>query len=344
MASGARAVLVKGGHLSGAPATDVLVTKAGVKHYTGAWIETRNTHGTGCTYSAAVATWLARGLALEEAVGVSKRFVTAAIRAGLAVGRGVGPTNPFFFLDGGDWRLGEPAAGEFLAGLRPSPPRNPISGRLMVVTDETLQTRYGHAELARLAALGGADWVQFREKRPRTTRELGDIARAMAAELGGRSRLVVDDRVDVAAASGVRAVHLGRNDLAVETARRILGPDAIVGGTANSFEEALRVAAGPVDYLGVGPVFATGSKANPAPVIGLEGLGAIVGAVDLPVFAIGGITPERVADVLATGAFGIAVLSAVIAHEDPCAATAAFRRRIDGSSGADAPGGRRGGD
>ena len=77
--------------------------------------------------------------------------------------------------------------------------------------------------------------------------------------------LAVDDRVDVAMAAGVRAVHLGRDDLDVGTARRVLGPHALIGGTANSLEEALQVAATDVDYLGVGPVFGTRSKTNPAP-------------------------------------------------------------------------------
>ena len=126
-------------------------------------------------------------------------------------------------------------------------------GRLHVVTDETLQTRFGHAELARLAAAGGADVVQFREKRPWTTRVLVETGQAMAAALAGSStRLLVDDRVDVAAALGVGAVHLGRDDLDVATARRLLGNDALIGGTANSLEEAERVAAMDVDYLGVG--------------------------------------------------------------------------------------------
>jgi len=95
---GARAVLVKGGHLAESPGTDILATPDGVVVLEGEWIETRHTHGTGCTYSAAIATHLARGFALEEAVRRSKRFLTEAIRAGWAVGAGHGPTDPFFFL------------------------------------------------------------------------------------------------------------------------------------------------------------------------------------------------------------------------------------------------------
>ena len=140
---------------------------------------------------------------------------------------------------------------------------------------------------------------------------------------------MVDDRVDVAAAIGAPAVHLGRDDLPVAAARHLLGSDALIGGTANNLEEALEVASTPVDYLGVGPLFGTASKANPAPTMGLELLRRIVNSCDQPVIAIGGITPERVADVLATGAHGVAVLSGVVGHADPKDATRSYRQAID---------------
>ena len=202
-------------------------------------------------------------------------------------------------------------------------------GRLHVITDEQLQSRFSHAELAGFAARGGADVVQFREKRARTTRELIETAQAMRAAIGdARTVLLVDDRVDVAAAVG-GAVHLGRDDLPPDVARRLL-PDAIIGGTANGVEEAQRVAAQPVDYLGVGPVFGTTSKGDrAAPMLGLERLREIVEAVDKPVIAIGSITAENVASVLEAGAYGAAVLSAVVCVEDPAAATREIRAAID---------------
>ena len=211
----------------------------------------------------------------------------------------------------------------------------PPLGRLHVITDAVLQTRYSHVELARLAAAGGADAVQFREKRPLATRALVETAEAMHRILeGADTSLVVDDRVDVARAAGVPAVHLGRDDLDVATARAILGVDALIGGTANSLAEALQVAATDVDYLGVGPVFGTRSKANPAPPLGLEGLRAIVEAVPKPVVAIGNITADRVQSVLDTGAYGVAVLSAVVCQADPAGAARAFRDAIDAWRGA----------
>jgi hydroxymethylpyrimidine/phosphomethylpyrimidine kinase len=98
LAAGAGAVLVKGGHLEERPATDVLVTATGVRVFPGEHLDARHTHGTGCTYSAAIATQLAHGWPLEEAIARAKAYVTEAIRAGLPVGRGTGPTDHFFFL------------------------------------------------------------------------------------------------------------------------------------------------------------------------------------------------------------------------------------------------------
>jgi thiamine-phosphate pyrophosphorylase len=211
----------------------------------------------------------------------------------------------------------------------------PPIGRLHVITDAVLQDRFSHVELARLAAAGGADTIQFREKRPWTTRALIEAAGAMRRALDGLPvTLVVDDRIDVAAAAGVPAVHLGRDDVDVRTARRILGQQALIGGTANSIEEALQVAAADVDYLGVGPVFGTRSKVNPAPALGVDGFRAIVAAVPKPVIAIGSITADRVGDLLEAGAHGVAVISAVVCRSDPAAATREFREAVDAWLGA----------
>jgi thiamine-phosphate pyrophosphorylase len=199
-----------------------------------------------------------------------------------------------------------------------------------VITDEMLQDRFSHVDLARQVAAGGADAVQFREKRAWTTRKLVETAIAIGRALEGTPvYLVVDDRVDVALAAGARAVHLGKDDLDVATARRVLGVDALIGGTANSLAEALRVAATDVDYLGVGPVFGTRSKANPAPPLGLDGFRAIVAVVRKPVIAIGSVTADRVTALLEAGAHGVAVISAVVCQRDPAASAREFREAID---------------
>lgn len=202
--------------------------------------------------------------------------------------------------------------------------------RLQVITDEVLQTRFTHVELARLAVEGGADAVQYREKRALTTRELmAVVSDILGVCMGARALLIVDDRADVACAVGAPAVHLGRNDLDVATARAILGADAVIGGTANSYEEACAVWSTGVDYLGVGPIYGTRSKANPAPVMGLETLARICADAPVPVVAIGSITAQRIPEVFAAGAYGVAVLSEVLLADDPVAATHRCRVAVD---------------
>ena len=208
-------------------------------------------------------------------------------------------------------------------------PAKPALGRLHVITDEVLQSRFTHAEMARLAVAGGADTVQYREKRPFLTSELVEVALAVAdACRAGHATCIVDDRIDVTAAVHAAGVHLGRYDIAVGVARSLLGASYLVGGTANSIEEARTVFATPVDYVGIGPIFGTNSKANPAPVMGLETLAAIVAESPVPVIAIGNITVESVSDVLATGAYGIAVLSGITCAANPTEAATGYARAI----------------
>ena len=202
-------------------------------------------------------------------------------------------------------------------------------GRLHVITDETVQDRFTHVELGALAAEGGADVVQLREKRVKGLNAQVRVACALRERLQGRgARLVVNDRVDVALASGAGGVHLGPRDEDPAQARRILGAQALIGVTANDRAMAVRWAEAPADYLGVGPVFGTSSKRNPAPALGLAELRAIVALARQPVIAIGNITPERVAEVLATGAWGVAVLSDVACAADPAQRTATFADAI----------------
>ena len=104
----------------------------------------------------------------------------------------------------------------------------------------------------------------------------------------------------------------------------------MIGGTANSYDEAMAVVATDVDYLGVGPVYGTRSKANPAPVMGLDELSRIARNAPKPVIAIGGITAKRIPETLQTGVHGVAVLSEIVAAEDPAGATRACRAAMDG--------------
>lgn len=208
------------------------------------------------------------------------------------------------------------------------------AGRLHVITDETVQSRFSHLEIAVLAAEGGASTVQFREKRGWPTADLVRVTRLMRERLAERGvRLIVNDRVDVAAVGEADGVHLGPRDLDPEWARRLLGPEAVIGATANDLDRARVAERGPVGYLGVGPVYGTASKRDPAPALGIDGLRRIVAAVEVPVVAIGNMTPERVPEVLAAGAHGVAVLSDVLRAADPVARVAAFAAAIERASG-----------
>jgi len=207
-------------------------------------------------------------------------------------------------------------------------------GRLHVITDETLQSRWSHVDLAVMASDGGADTVQFREKRDRDAAELVSIAAEIGRRLAGSAtRLIVNDRIDLALELRADGVHLGPRDADPARARRLLGPGATIGATANDLATAVAAQERPVDYLGVGPVFGTASKKDPAPMLGLAGLARIVRAVRLPVIAIGNITPQQVESVLACGAHGIAVLSAVVCRSDPQARVAEFARAIERALG-----------
>jgi thiamine-phosphate pyrophosphorylase len=202
-------------------------------------------------------------------------------------------------------------------------------GRLHVLTDVARQGRFDHAELARLALAGGADAIQYREKSGSTRGMIG-IARVLIGICRERGAcLIVNDRLDVALAADADGVHFGLEDFPVSRARTILGPDRVIGASARTVEEAVAGMRAGADYIGAGPVYATGSKPDASPPIGAAGLRAIVRAVEIPVIAIGGVTAERVSEVLAAGAHGIAVIEAVACDPDPTAATRQLREALD---------------
>ncbi len=206
----------------------------------------------------------------------------------------------------------------------------PDVGRLHVLTDFHLQQQHAHAELARMAVRGGADTIQFRQKHGGIQNILIE-ARTVAQVCQDASiTLVVDDRVDVTQAVGATGVHLGQNDFPVNAARSILGPNALIGATATTPEQAVEAYELGADYVGFGPVFPTTSKRNPKSVKGPEGVRDASEAVPIPIIAIGGITHDRVRPTLEAGAYGVAVLSAVCTANNPERATARFRAAIDG--------------
>ena len=201
---------------------------------------------------------------------------------------------------------------------------------LHVITDETLQHRFTHEELATRVAGAGADFLQYREKRPQNTSAL--IATANSLQLicqqTNHTRLIVNDRVDVAYAVNCCGVHLGDNDLPVKNARAILGPECIIGGTLNEPSRFLLNWAKQFNYLGVGPVFGTSSKPNSAAPMGVDALAEICQVSPVDVIAIGNINLKNIDSVLVTGVAGIAVLSAIVCASDPAKQTQEFMRSL----------------
>ncbi|RZS57097.1 thiamine phosphate synthase [Sphaerotilus mobilis] len=193
---------------------------------------------------------------------------------------------------------------------------------LCLVTDAALCGPRGVLAVVDAAVRGGVGMVQLREK-TQDSRDFVERARALKALLAGRGvPLVINDRLDIALLCGADGVHVGQRDVSVDDVRRWL-PDAIVGLSIESPMQLARVPAG-VDYLGASPVFATATKADAAPALGLAGLAALKAATDLPLIAIGGIHAGNAAEVLRHGADGLAVVSAICAAEDPLTAAASL--------------------
>ncbi len=194
-------------------------------------------------------------------------------------------------------------------------------GRLHVLTDTELQSRFSHVELAKLAIKGGADILQFRQKIG-TTREMIEICREIKRLCEDSDvTFIVNDRVDVAIASEADGVHLGQEDFPIPLARKLLGETRIIGGSAVTLEEAQECLSEGADYIGFGPVYPTTSKNDAGPVTGIEILKEVVNTISIPIIAIGGVTIENTPEVICAGAQGIAVISAVCCQENPEQAT-----------------------
>jgi thiamine-phosphate pyrophosphorylase len=127
----------------------------------------------------------------------------------------------------------------------------------------------------------------------------------------------VNDRADVAFLAGASGVHVGHDDLDVEQARRVVGSDKLVGVSTHNLEQLARAAASSADYIAVGPVFSTSSKANPDPVVGVDFIRRVRSLTDKPIVAIGGITLERAAAVIEAGADSVAVISGILSAPNP---------------------------
>jgi thiamine-phosphate pyrophosphorylase len=195
--------------------------------------------------------------------------------------------------------------------------RPPRDWSLYLVTDRRLSAPRSVEDVVRAALRGGITAVQLREKEC-ATRDFIDLARALKAILGPAGiPLVINDRVDVALAACADGVHIGQSDMQYPDARRLLGPDAIIGLSVETPEQAARAASLDADYLGVGPIFPTPTKTGAAPAWGIEGLAALRRASRHVLVAIGGINRQNAGAVIEAGADGIAVVSAICAAPDP---------------------------
>jgi thiamine-phosphate pyrophosphorylase len=190
------------------------------------------------------------------------------------------------------------------------------------------------AELAWLLARGGATLVQLRDKLG-STQTMVETARGIRSRLAPLGvPLVINDRADVAFAAGADGVHLGQDDMAVDDARRLLGPHAVIGLSIKTLEQAAQAPIEHLDYVCIGGVFATTSKDNPDPPIGLPGLQSIYSVMrerdpDLPIGAIAGIDASNADAVIAAGADGVAVISALSLAPDPQAAARDLRSIVE---------------
>jgi thiamine-phosphate pyrophosphorylase len=192
---------------------------------------------------------------------------------------------------------------------------------LYLVLDPDLCVGIGMVETARLAVAGGATMVQLRDKHAGTIGMI-ETGRALKQALDGTGALlIVNDDVEAAIAIGADGLHIGQEDMGARRARTLIGPDMILGLSVESEALAGAVDADLIDYTGVGPVFATPTKADHKQPIGFDGLARLVKASPVPSAAIGGLKADHVAQVFAAGAKGLAVVSAICGTPDPEAAT-----------------------
>ena len=196
--------------------------------------------------------------------------------------------------------------------------------RQMVQFISHYSERYSYLDSIQLALEGGCRWIQLRMKDA-----IDDEVRPIAVEAQKlcrhyNAKFIIDDRVALVRELGADGVHLGKNDMPIHEARQILGPDYIIGGTANTFEDAKAHYEASADYIGCGPFRFTTTKQKLAPVLGLDGYRQIIrklraANITIPVVAIGGITKDDIPAILQTGITGIALSGTVLRADDPIA-------------------------
>jgi len=284
----------------------------------GPFIDTPHTHGTGCTFSAALTACLARGASARQAVTMAKDYVLAGLRYAYRVGHGTGPLNhlaPFY-----PGNLDDPVILTTRVKAFEDWTDKPVLGPwplLNVIIGGPLCRGKDYAELTRIAVEGGARLIQLREKDWDTcrmvavAREMREVCHAYGA------LLVVNDRADVAAAAGADGVHIGQKDLTPRMARALIGPGKIIGVSVDNLAQAQEAVTDGADYVGLGPVYATTSKDCEVPPCGPAVVAEVAAGIPVPVIAIGGVTPDNTLPLLRAGARGVAVISVVWDAPEP---------------------------
>jgi thiamine-phosphate pyrophosphorylase len=204
--------------------------------------------------------------------------------------------------------------------------------RLCLVTDRSLLRGKTLSAVVGAAVKGGVTLVQLREKSLNIL-AYAELGRAMKDFLKQYEvPLIINDSVEVAAAVGADGLHVGQTDMPAEAARHLLGPDATIGLSIATVEQAQKADVKFADYLGVGPIFATPSKPDAATPMGIETLATVRRMTALPIVAIGGISAENTAETIAAGANGVAVVSAIMGADDPEAAARALAEKLASSA------------
>ena len=188
--------------------------------------------------------------------------------------------------------------------------------RLYVILDASLLT-IPETECANQLVDAGVRLLQYRDKAA-SSRELLEGSKRLSAALVPRDvTFIVNDRPDVASLAGASGTHVGQEDLSVEEARAVIAPGKLVGVSTHNRAQFEQAATTSADYIAVGPIFSTSTKVNPDPVVGAEFIREVRALTDKPIVAIGGITPERAAEVVRAGADAVAVISDILLAPDP---------------------------
>lgn len=204
-----------------------------------------------------------------------------------------------------------------------------LSG-LYIILDPSIWPARPLTNVLRTAAEAGASLFQYRNKSAAMKDAYVEALALRQAAAKADVLFIVNDRCDLALAVDADGVHLGQNDLPLDLARKVMGPDKLIGISTHNPDQVQEAIAGKPDYLGFGPIFKPGSKQDHDPVVGLEGLRAVRELTSLPVFAIGGIQIEQVREVLRVGADGVAVISGILKAPDISDAVNAFLAQMLG--------------